>query len=269
MTHRTRCSVARTVGAGLAAATLAGSAISATAATAADSDDADAITPYRPSVSSPAQLPLAGQIELELGGLRTRSPDARRASLPYQLKLAFSPQWGVLIGGEAQVWARDGGTSLRGLGDTTLTLKRAWIVDDASAFGMELGAKLPTAKDTLGSGKADYSVNTIYSRDIGPVHADANFNATRLGLAEPGTARVQFGASVSVSTELSERWGLTGEVSGTRRAGSDSSVQILGALTFSPSKRLTFDVGLARGVRPVPASTSVFAGVVFPITRLW
>ena len=266
MTHRTRCSVARTFAAGMAAATLAGGAI---ANTAADADEADAITPYRPSVSSPAQLPLAGQLELELGGLRTRSSDARRASLPYQFKLAFSREWGVLIGGEAQVWARDGGTASRGVGDTTLTLKRAWIVDDASAFGMELGAKLPTAKDTIGSGKADYSVNTIYSRDIGPVHADANFNATRLGLVDPGTARTQFGASVSVSTELSERWGLTGEVSGTRRAGADPSVQVLGALTFSPSKRLTFDVGLARAVRPVPAATSVFAGVVFPITRLW
>ena len=265
MTHRNRCSVARTVGAGLAAATLAGASPAATAA----DGDADAITPYRPSVSSPAQLPLAGQIELEVGGLRTRSPDARRASLPYQFKLAFSREWGVLIGGEAQVWARDGGTSSRGVGDTTLTLKRAWIVDDASAFGVELGAKLPTAKDTIGSGKADYSINTIYSRDIGPVHADANFNATRLGLVDPGTARTQFGASVSVSTELSERWGLTGEVSGTRRAGADNSVQILGALTFSPSKRLTFDVGLARAVRPAPAATSVFAGVVFPITRLW
>ena len=266
MNHRTRCSMVRTAATGLAAATLAGVAV---AATAADADDADAISPYRPSVSSPAQLPLAGQLEFELGGLRTRSSDTRRASLPYQFKLAFSQEWGVLIGGEAQVWARDGAGSSRGVGDTSLVLKRAWIVDDASAFGMEVGAKLPTADDTIGSGKADYSVNTIYSRDIGPAHIDANLNATRLGLVDPGSARTQFGASVSVSIELSERWGLTGEISGTRRTGADSSVQVLAALTFSPNKRLTFDVGLARGVRPVPAATSVFAGVVFPITRLW
>ena len=266
MTHRIRCSMVRTVATGLAVATLAGAALSASAA---DADDAEAITPYRPSVSSPAQLPHAGQLEFELGGLRTRSSDARRASLPYQFKLAFSQEWGVLIGGEAHVWARDGGGSSRGVGDTSLVLKRAWVVDGASAFGIEFGAKLPTANDVIGTGKADYNVNTIYSRDLGPAHIDANFNATRLGLANPGTARTQFGASVSISTELSERWGLTGEVSGTRRAGADSSVQALAALTFSPNKRLTFDVGLARGVRPAPASTSVFAGVVFPVTRLW
>jgi hypothetical protein len=227
------------------------------------------ITPYRPSVSSPAQLPAPGQLEFELGGLRTRSDDARRTSLPYQLKLAFSPQWGVLVGGEAHVWQRDDSARSQGLGDTNLVLKRAWIVDAASAFGMEFGAKLPTANETIGSGKADYTVNTIYSRDLGPVHMDANLNATRLGGVDPGTSRTQLGASASFSTALSEHWGLTGELSGTHRSGTDNTTQVLTALTYSPSKRLTFDIGVARAVRPTPATTLVFAGVVFPIARLW
>ena len=42
----------------------------------------DAITPYRPSVSNSAQLPLPGQLELELGGLHAKSGDARRDTLP-------------------------------------------------------------------------------------------------------------------------------------------------------------------------------------------
>ena len=242
------------------------------AAHAADSDGddrGDAITPYRPSVSSPAQLPVPGQLEFELGGLHVRSDAARRSSLPYQLKLAFSPQWGVLVGGEAQVWAHDDGGRAQGLGDTSLVLKRAWIVDDASAFGMEFGTKLPTANDAIGSGKADYTLNTIASRDFGSAHLDVNLNATRLGLAETGSARTQFGASASVSTGLSEHWGLTGELSGTHRTGADNSHQVLAALTYSPSKRLTFDVGVARALRPKPAATSVFAGVVFPIAKLW
>lgn len=238
-----------------------------TAAGAAEVDDA--ITPYRPSVSSPAQLPLAGQLEFELGGLQARSGNARRGSLPYQFKLAFSPEWGVLLGGEAHVWARDGEAQPQGLGDTNIVLKRAWIVDEASAFGMEFGAKLPTAKNDIGSGKADYGLNTIYSRDVGPVHIDANFNATRIGLVDAGSSRTQLGASASFSTSLSEQWGVTGEVSGTHRAGADNGLQLLTALTFSPSKRLTFDIGVARALRPTPAGTLLFAGVVFPITKLW
>ena len=232
-------------------------------------DDNDAVTPYRPSVSSPAQLPVAGQLELELGGLHARSGDSRRSSLPYQLKLAFNAEWGVLLGGEAQVWQYDGVDHARGVGDTSLVLKRAWTLDEASALGMELGVKLATAKDAIGSGKADTTVNTIYSRDFGSVHMDANLNATRLGAADPGTSRTQLGASASFSTPLTEQWGVTGEVSGTHRGGADNGVQVLAALAYSPTKRLTFDIGIARAPRPSPGGTSVFAGVVFPIARLW
>ncbi len=239
----------------------------ASAARAADDDDA--ISPYRPSVSSPAQLPLAGQLEFELGGLRVRADDSKRSSVPYQFKLAFSKEWGLLIGGEAHVWVRDASGKLQGMGDTNIVLKRAWIADEASAFGMELGVKLPTANDNIGSGKTDTALNTIYSRDLGAVHIDANLNATRFGLIDAGSSRMQLGASASFSTPLSDHWGITGEVSGTRRSGAESGLQLLTALTWSPSKRLSFDVGVARAVRPTPAATSLFAGVVFPIARLW
>ena len=242
------------------------------AAHAADSDGddrGDAITPYRPSVSSPAQLPVPGQLEVELGGLRARNDDGRRTSLPYALKLAFTKEWGLVLGGEGHVWARDDSGRTQGLGDTTLVLKHAWLVDDATAFGAELGAKLPTAKDDIGSGRADYTLNTIFSRDIGPVHLDANLNATRFGRVDAGAGRTQFGASASFSGALAEHWGLTGEVSGTRRSGADSGVQVLSAITYSPSKRLTFDIGIARSIRPRPATTQVFAGMVFPLAKLW
>jgi len=83
---------------------------------AAYADDDSPVTPYRPSVSSPAQLPAPGQLELEIGGLRTQNSGQKRDSLPYQLKLGFNPEWGILLGGEAYVSAqnagghRDGGT---------------------------------------------------------------------------------------------------------------------------------------------------------------
>ncbi|MDE2095578.1 MAG: transporter [Burkholderiales bacterium] len=235
---------------------------------AADNDYAP-ITPYRPSVSNPAQLPAPGQLEFELGGLRTRADGSQRDSLPYLLKLAFNPQWGVLLGGEAHVWLRDPSGRSQGLGDTNVVLKRAWVVDASSAFGIELGAKVATANDRIGSGRTDTTINTIYSRDLGPVHMDANLNATRLGAVDPGSARTQLGASASFSTALAGPWALTGELAGTRRRGADSGFQVLTALTYSPSKFLTFDVGLTRAVRPQPAATSLFAGVVFPIARLW
>ncbi|GJJ01457.1 hypothetical protein RugamoR64_19950 [Duganella rhizosphaerae] len=233
-------------------------------------EDGPPITPYRPSVSSPAQLPAAGQLELELGGLSSKSDDGRRNSLPYALKLGFNEQWGVVLGGEAYVSAPDGGGGrARGIGDTLFVLKRAFVLDEGSALGLELGAKAPTARDSIGSGRADYSLNGIYSRDMGSVHMDANLNATRLGAYDAGTGRVQTGLSASFSTPVNEQWGVTGEWSGTRRSGAASTAQVLVAFSYSPTKRLTMDFGAAHGLNSASPNWAFFSGVVLPLAQLW
>ena len=127
----------------------------------ANAEDDIGVTPYRPSVSNPAQLPIPGQLELEFGGLLSKTDDARRGNFPYQLKFAFDDEWGVLLGGDAYVRSADQGTIVHGIGDTTAVLKRAFLINDEIAFGLELSAKIPTAKDTIGSGKADYGVNAV------------------------------------------------------------------------------------------------------------
>ncbi|MES2128667.1 MAG: transporter [Pseudomonadota bacterium] len=223
------------------------------------------VAPYRPSVSSPAQLPVAGQLEFEAGGLHQRSDGAHRNSLPYLFKLAFSEQWGVLVGGEAYV---SDGTG-HGVGDTSLVLKHAYIVDEATALGLELGAKLPTAKDSIGSGKADYSVNGIVSRDIGAVHMDVNLNLTRFGLSDPDAGRTQGGASASFSTPLAGQWGVTGELSGTRRSGAPGTAQVLLAFSFAPTKRLVIDIGMAHGLNHASTDWQFFSGMVLPMAKLW
>jgi hypothetical protein len=226
---------------------------------------ADDVTPYRPSVSTPAQLPAVGQLEFEAGVLSSRTGSERRDSVPVLFKLAFSKEWGVLIGGDSVVQQREAdGTRMRGLGDTNLTLKRAFVVDDATAYGLELSAKLPTARDAIGSGKADYTVNTIYSHDLGKLHLDANANLTRLGAPEPGTGRHQTGLAASFSLPVDERWSAVAELSGTHRAG-EHTAQLLLAATWSPSKQLTFDAGMARGLTHDSPDWSLFTGVVLPL----
>ena len=87
-------------------------------------DSFELVAPYRPLLSSSAQLP-AGQLEFEAGGLRQRSADARRSGTPCLFKLAFDKERGPLVGGEDHVWQRDAVGRAQGLGDTLLTLKRA------------------------------------------------------------------------------------------------------------------------------------------------
>lgn len=233
-------------------------------------DEPQPVTPYRPSVSSPAQLPYPGQLELELGGLATKADGAHRDSLPYAFKLGFNDSWGVVVGGEAWVSGPDdNGGRGHGVGDTTLVLKRAFLVDSATAYGLEVGAKVPTAKVGIGSGRADYSVNGIYSRDFDIVHMDANLNLTRLGVWEDGSGRTQTGVSASFSAPVSERWGMTGELSGTRRGGADRTAQALVAAAYSPSKTMTLDFGVAKGLNRASADWSLFGGMVLPLARWW
>lgn len=246
--------------------------LAATVALPCFADELPAVTPYRPSVSSPANLPAPGQLELEFGGLAQRDHGARRASLPYALKLAFSEEWGVVMAGEAAVSVRDGAPGAsreRGVGDTTLVLKRAWELEKGQALGLELSAKAPTAKDSIGSGKADYGVNGICSHDFGAIHLDANLNALRVGATGPGEGRWQTGLSASVSTPVNAQWGATAELAGTRRSGMSSTAQLLVAAAYSPHPRLTIDVGVARGLNRATTAWSWFSGVVFPIANFW
>ena len=245
-------------------------AVCGSAAALAREDDAESprVVPYRPSVSTPADLSAPGWLEGEFGALRTRSRDEsaaawRRDSLPYTLKLAFSPDWGVRIGGELgvrQVGAD--GARETGFGDTAVVLKRRLAIDDDSAFGVEIGANAPTAKRGLGtgSGKPDYSVTGIYSKDAGPWHTDLNLIATRLGAVDSGQSRGQTTAAASLSRGLDDRWTLVGEFSGTRQHGVPSTAQFLGAVSYGLSKRVVVDLGGARGLNHASPKWAAFAG---------
>jgi len=114
---------------------------------AARADDADdpAVVPYRPSVSTPAQLSAPGWLELEAGGLRARGPavDESRTTLPCTLKLALTPDWGVRVSADAAVREEERtGVTSHG-GDTAVVLKRRFAVDDATAWGSRWAKSFP------------------------------------------------------------------------------------------------------------------------------
>jgi len=174
-------------------------------------DDGPPVLPYRPTVLSPAQLPAPGQLELELGGLSMKTNEERRDSVPYQFKLVFSENWGVLFCGDAYVWRRNPDSRISGFGDASLTLKRAFLLDESTAFGLEYTSRMPSGKGDFRSAKADYTVNVLFSKDIGDFHLDMNLNTTRIGAPDAGTGSSQTGISSSLSTSLSEKCGVVGD----------------------------------------------------------
>lgn len=246
-------------------------ALSASAHAQAAPDEPPSVTPYRPSVSTPAALSAPGWLEAEIGGTHAHGGASKNEdSAPYTLKLAFSPDWGVRVGGDA--WLRDtnpDGSRSNGIGDTQVVVKRRFGVDDASAFGVELGADFPTTKSAPGNARPDYSINGIYSVDSQGYHVDANLILTRLGAIDPGTGRTQTTWAAALSRQLDDQWGVVGELSGTRQAGAPSTSQLLVAASYTLSRSIALDVGVSRGFTSASTTWSIFSGVTVLVARLF
>ncbi|MDE2395492.1 MAG: transporter [Burkholderiales bacterium] len=231
-----------------------------------------AVTPYRPSVSTPAALSAPGWLEVEAGFQNSRAVDPdSRASLPYDLKLAFTPDWGIRLGGDAYVREHSAdGSTVSGFGDTSVILKRRFEVNAASAFGLEFGVKSPTARSGIGSGHTDLTLNGIYSGDFAEAwHADINVWATHPGGADPGTAAWQGGWATALSRDLSDRYGVSAELSGTQQRGAASTSQALLAASWSPSPAQTLDIGFSKGLSAASGGWSFFFGTTFLLAHLF
>lgn len=241
-------------------------------AQAADDDESPVATPYRPSVSTPAALSAPGWLEIEAGLQHDHeNVVARRDSAPLTLKLAFTPDWGVRVGLDAWAHRQDEADNGSGVGDTSLVLKRRFAIDDDSAFGLEAGLTLPTARHEVasGSGKPDWSVTAIYSADFGAWHTDLNLAATRLGAPEADSARGQLLWAGALSRSLGERWSVAAELSGTHRGGVEDTRQLLVAASYNVSRRLVLDCGGARSLRDGTPVWSAFTGFPWLAARLF
>ena len=244
--------------------------IASLAACAAWADDTDpAVVPYRPSVATPADLPTPGWPEVETGISWTKGGDAARSfSSPVLFKLAWSDCWAMLIGTDAYAWQRayDGTTAHSG-GDTTLALKYKHSVDEHLALGAMLGVTLPTARPPIGSGKTDWGVTTIASFDYPAVHVDINAAAARLGAVDEGQGRWQGTWAVAASHPLDDRFGVTGEVSGSARRGTAAQSQGLVALSYNVSRALVLDVAAAAGLSRAAPDWQMMAGMTVRLGR--
>ena len=231
--------------------------------------DEPAATPYRPTVSNPAQLPVPGWIEIEAGVQDSREPDGPQQSLPYLLKLAFTDRFGILLGGDAYLSAPDGnGRRQNGIGDTSLILKGALPVSKATMLGLELGSTLASSAAGIGNTQADYTINGILSTDLASYHLDLNLNATRLG--DPaGAVRAQGGWAASLSRGFGEKLNGAAEISGITQDHTAPSARFLTALSYSQTPRLVWDAGASWGLNRQSEDWALFAGVTILAQRLF
>ncbi len=231
-------------------------------------------TPYRPTLSNPAQLPVPGYVEMEMGwqSLKEKATDDYLHSVPYLFKLAFSDYIGLLIGGEALIVKDfDQGSTLAGIGDLTplLKFKVPSSPQSASAFGLEVGARIPTAPETLSRQQTDYLVTGIYSSGIGALGIDLNLGYTRLGGAPGGGGKNQLFWAASTAYGLTEQWSVAGELAGTVRRDVKPFTQLLTSTSYFFSPRFVGDTGIAFGLNGASQEWTLFAGMTILLGKVW
>ena len=232
--------------------------------------DEPTVTPYRPTVSNPADLPVPGWLEAEFGGQRVFGADRSRSdSVPWLAKYAFDEDRGILVGGNAYLRDSAPGQPVdSGVGDVSVEWKQRFAVDDATAFGVEAGVIAPTAHDDLGVGKAAWLINGIVSRDFGKLHLDVNVGAVHYAQHDAAVSAWQQTYAAAISWPFGSDWGGALEVSGAHQAGSPAQSQALAALNYNLSPRVVLDAGYARGLAHDAHDRSVFAGATVLLGKL-
>jgi len=137
--------------------------------------------PYRPSVGSPATLPVPGYLEVEFGVANANTSGSNTKTSPLLLKYAFNDRIGVTLGLDPLTQVKTDSGRTRGLGDGNLTLKLAQPIAEGFNIGEEFSTTLPIATHDLGSNRADQTINFIVSNDFSGFHSDINLNMTHYG----------------------------------------------------------------------------------------
>lgn len=235
----------------------------------ARAEDEFSATPYRPTVSNPADLSAPGYVEFEGGVQRLYAvDDLHRDSVPYLFKYAFSATSGVLLGGDAHVvQTLAGGASLSGFGDTLLEWKQRFVLSANTALGIEVGLQLPTSHKSLGDTKTNYLFNAILSNNFGANHLDFNVGAVRIGDASPGAGRIQQTWAASFSRPFNQQFGGALELSGTHQRNVAGSSQALLAINYNASPRLVFDTGFSYQLKHAAHDHAFFAGLTWLIGK--
>ncbi len=236
------------------------------------SDDEPAATPSRPTVASGASISAPGWIEAEFGLQRIRpEPGARRDSLPYLLKYSVNENWALWLGGEAHIRDRVAGMMEHGFGDTAVTLKHKFALNEGPhSAGLEATVKIPTASEHrgLGSGERDYTLKGIYGIDLpGGFHYDTNLAVTRLGSHDLGTGRNSYLFANAVSRPVSDNLTLAADLSTTMQHGTKPSAQFMMAGSYAYSKRVVIDAGAQFGVSKLAPDWTLFTGVTVLIGK--
>ncbi len=235
------------------------------------------VNPYRPTVTDPASLTFPGYLEMEVGGAAQHGGEQshRAFSTPIVLKLTTNSkrlEYHVFLGGYSTQTGMDG-SHLSGRGDVTPGLQYLIVAQSPRTYDVaaRLEYKVPTANRGLGTGKTDYDLLLLASKDYSKtLHGDFNLGVYQLGRMTGQGFATQYLASGVLNTKLSPTLTLQDELygySGSSEGGTIMST--LHAIGYQPSRVLAFDAGVDIGISHAAPRYTVLFGSTFFVGRLF
>lgn len=261
----------------LAALFLLGGASCAFAQQQDDSSKQPTVNPYRPTVTDPASLTFPGYLEMEVGGAAQHGGEqSKRAfSTPIVLKLTTNSkrlEYHVLLGGYNEQTTPDG-THLSGRGDVTPGLQYLIVAQSPRTYDLaaRLEYKIPTANQGLGTGKTDYDLLLLASKDYNKtLHGDYNLGIYRQGRMSGQGFATQYLASGVLNTKISKTLTLQDELySYSGNSEGSTIVSTLHAIGYQPSRVLAFDAGIDIGISHAAPRYTLLFGSTFFVGRLF
>ncbi|HEV8440956.1 MAG TPA: transporter [Methylomirabilota bacterium] len=174
----------------------------------------DAVAPDRPDVTNSTQTVPPGAVQLETGLEYSRAsqadaPAERRLALQGTLRVGVTTRLELRLEGEPLVRLR-GSDEDTGPGEWALGLKYRFL-DQAEpswrpSLGLHAFVKLPTAREPIGSGRADVGVLALATWDLPwDLGLDVNAGVAAVGQSHPDGYLIQGLVSASLSKQITER----------------------------------------------------------------
>lgn len=160
------------------------------------------------------------------------------------------------------------GEKENGFGDTALKIKYRLVdqKDWIPSFALSGTLIIPTASESkgLGSGKADFNINTIFTWNLSKrFQLYANLGYTFIGGHQVNN---EFNYSIAGQFVLSDKWALVGEIVGVNNFNghkSDDPISGLVGIQYMLSDNFVLDAGVEIGMNKAAPDFRLTTGVTF------
>jgi hypothetical protein len=193
---------------------------------------------------------------------------------PLALRFAVSRRLLLEFDGDNPLSQTSAGVRATGVGDTQLGVQFVLQHEKEKRPGFSLAyyVKLPTASSVkgLGSGRVDQNFITLVSKKIGGTTVDFNASYLLAGRTSTSGHASSGQAALAASHDLTKRWGVQGEISGSSRNDEQpASLLLLAAVTYQVNKRVVLDSGVRAGLTHDASREGFFAGMTVGVADLY